>query len=272
MREVIDRHGERVGVKTDLRVGEVIVVEQHQRGLGRADELGHLGAHTIHIELHLVGAHERAIEQVIQADRQSVGADGRVVGCRRLDDGERGDDSGGTRFDVWCQSVDASGFEPERGPSAKVPAARDLKLCEQVAELGVAVCMFREVGGDAGEEGVDSHPRNELLEHRSALGVGDAVEVHLHGLEILDGRDHGMGRGQLVLAVGPALLHGLERGPGFGPLRGLGRRDSGRPFGEGLIQPEVVPPFHGDEVAEPHVGEFVQDRDDAALFDRVGHL
>ena len=45
-----------------------------------------------------------------------------------------------------------------------------------------------------------------------------------------------------------------------------------RPLGERLVQPEVVPPLHGDEVAEPHVGELVQDRDDAALLDGVGHL
>lgn len=28
--------------------------------------------------------------------------------------------------------------------------------------------------------------------------------------------------------------------------------------GEGLVQPEIVPPFHGDEVAEPHVAKLVQ--------------
>ena len=42
------------------------------------------------------------------------------------------------------------------------------------------------------------------------------------------------------------------------------------PLGEGLVEPEVVPPLHGHEVAEPHVRELVQDRDDAALADRIG--
>jgi hypothetical protein len=48
--------------------------------------------------------------------------------------------------------------------------------------------------------------------------------------------------------------------------------DRRRPLGERLVEPEVVPPLHGHEVAEPHVRQFVQDRDDAALLDGVGHL
>ncbi len=29
--------------------------------------------------------------------------------------------------------------------------------------------------------------------------------------------------------------------------------------GEGFVEPNSVPPFHGDEIAEPHVGKFVVD-------------
>jgi len=32
------------------------------------------------------------------------------------------------------------------------------------------------------------------------------------------------------------------------------------PLGERLVEPQVVPPRHGDEVAEPHVRQLVQDR------------
>ena len=32
-----------------------------------------------------------------------------------------------------------------------------------------------------------------------------------------------------------------------------------RPAGEGFVQPEIIPPLHGDEVAEPHVCHLVQD-------------
>ena len=40
--------------------------------------------------------------------------------------------------------------------------------------------------------------------------------------------------------------------------------------GEGLVQPQVVPPAHGDQVAEPHVGHLVHDRLRACLSIRVG--
>ncbi|OAD61535.1 hypothetical protein WN48_00046 [Eufriesea mexicana] len=29
--------------------------------------------------------------------------------------------------------------------------------------------------------------------------------------------------------------------------------------GEAFVQPEVVPPFHGDQIAEPHVRQFMGD-------------
>ncbi len=37
------------------------------------------------------------------------------------------------------------------------------------------------------------------------------------------------------------------------------------PGGEALVEPEVVPPLHGDHVAEPLVGHLVRD-DDGTLF------
>ena len=44
------------------------------------------------------------------------------------------------------------------------------------------------------------------------------------------------------------------------------------PLGERLVQPQVVPPAHGDQVAEPHVGQLVQDRVGPLLVLEVGDL
>ena len=55
-------------------------------------------------------------------------------------------------------------------------------------------------------------------------------------------------------------------------LRVLHRGQVGHVLGEGLVQPEVVPPAHGHEVPEPHVRQLVQHGDGAALHLRVGDL
>ena len=125
--------------------------------------------------------------------------------------------------------------------------------------------MLPEVTAHAGEEIVPADVRDQLLEHCRALGVGDPVEVHLDGLDVGDiGRDRVGGR-QLVLPVRHCLPGLRERGPGVGPAGGLGLGHEAGPGGEGLVQPQVVPPAHGDHVAEPHVRHLVQDRLGAGL-------
>jgi hypothetical protein len=54
-------------------------------------------------------------------------------------------------------------------------------------------------------------------------------------------------------------------------LQGL-QTIAGHPLGEALVQPEVVPPHHGDVVSEPVVGELVGDHqtcDVVVVFGRV---
>ena len=42
------------------------------------------------------------------------------------------------------------------------------------------------------------------------------------------------------------------------------------PGGEALVQPQIVPPGHGDEITEPLVSHFVRYRDEDVLFVSVG--
>ena len=72
--------------------------------------------------------------------------------------------------------------------------------------------------------------------------------------------------------VGPGLLGRAEGRPRTRPLGGLGLAGRRRPLGERLVEPEVVPPLHRHEVAEPHVRELVQDRQRAALDLGLGDL
>ena len=119
--------------------------------------------------------------------------------------------------------------------------------------------MRRQVSLDAGEEVLPAHVAHEGGQHRGPLCVGDAVEVDLDIVEVVDLGGHGVSGAELVLVVGPALLQGLEGRPGLVPPGDLSSGQGGGELGEGLIEPQVVPPGHGDHVAEPHVGQLVQD-------------
>ena len=68
-----------------------------------------------------------------------------------------------------------------------------------------------------------------------------------------------MGGDELVLAVGRRAHVAVEDLPGIAELRGVREAAVRQVGGERLVQPKVVPPAHGHEVSEPHVGELVED-------------
>ena len=53
--------GQRALVEADLRVGQVVVVDQEQVGLLAADELGDLGDRTVDVDGDDVGAVQRTV-------------------------------------------------------------------------------------------------------------------------------------------------------------------------------------------------------------------
>ena len=109
------------------------------------------------------------------------------------------------------------------------------------------------------EELLDADVGDELLEHRRTLGVGDAVEVLTGGLQIDDVGDDRVRRRLLVGGVGPGLATDGEVRPGLAVLGGVDRGMGSHVLGEGLLEPQVVPPLGGDEVSEPHVSHLVED-------------
>jgi hypothetical protein len=128
----------------------------------------------------------------------------------------------------------------------------------------------RKVGGGGGLPGVVLHvlahalaeglladPALEHGQHRAALGVGDRIEgpgdvvLGFDRLADLAGGDQAVGAHGSV-----ARGHGADRAL---PLR-LPLVDDlvPHPRGERLVEPDVVPPGQGDQVAEPLVGQLVR--------------
>ena len=160
---------------------------------------------------------------------------------------------------VGGQRVDAGAFEPQFRPAAQLAARAALERGEEVGQGRVAPGVGLEVVTHAVAEALGAEEGDELLEHRRALAVGDPVEVEERGVGVGHVAGDRVGGGELVLLVGPGLHPRVEGRPG-GRLeaRGLLHREVGHVGRERLVEPEVVPPLHRDEVAEPHVGHLVQ--------------
>ncbi|ESU50973.1 3-deoxy-D-manno-octulosonic acid (KDO) 8-phosphate synthase [Streptomyces sp. HCCB10043] len=271
--QTLAERGQRHLVETDLAVGEVVVVDQDQIGpLGAGQRLHH-GPLTGHVHLGARVPGQLALGRTpVQADRDAVRAQLGVRGGGLLDDGQLGEDARRVVHGHRGERVDARRLEPGARPGGHVPPRGLGQHRQQVPEPGVAVRVALEVAPRALQERVPPHVRHELLQHGGALGVRDPVEVQLGVLQVTDvGRD-GVRGGQLVGAVGPGLAVVGEGDPAVGEAGRLDHREGAHEVREGLLQPQVVPPLHGDQVAEPHVRHLVQDDVGPPLVGRRGDL
>ncbi len=248
---------EGLGVEADLGVAQVAVVEDDQGG-ALADGPG-FGPGHVEVEAFAQGEPALVGEVlVVEADGDAVGAGAGAFDRDRAVAVVTGDARG--------EGVDAGGAQPGVGPGVDVAVGGGGEGVDEVGEGGVGELVPFEVDVDAGEEVLLAEPGDELPQGGGALGVGDAVEVEEGGCGVLDvlGGD-GVGGGALVGVVAPGLAGDAEVGPGLGEAGGLGGGLVAHVLGEGLVQPDVVPPPEGDEVAEPHVGHLVGDDHGAGL-------
>ena len=147
-------------------------------------------------------------------------------------------------------------------------------VLERVPQIGgdrVAVGVRLEVRAHAVAEHIGSDVLLEHAQDAAALLVGQEVE---HPLRLLGRADGVLDRAGRVHAVDGErrLARGGEADPAV-PRRPEGvdaeRLHEG---GEGLVEPDALPPAHRDEVAEPHVGQLVRDHVGHALELRPGRL
>lgn len=120
---------------------------------------------------------------------------------------------------------------------------------------------------DAAEELRFTEQADEHQDEAGTLGVNDGAVKEGGNLGGgVDGLMDGLDAGEAVAFQGGETITGEEVLPDIKlGIEGVG----GKVFnhtGEGFVEPEVVPPGHGDEVAEPLVREFVGDGESNAVF------
>src|SRR6478735_1175897 len=194
-----ERRRERALVEADLAVSEVVVVEQQQFGLLLADELREIGARPGDVHLVVADPLEHVASRLIAsdgipADADAVRAERRVLLGRGLRDRERAVATVRVDLEDGPKRVDAGRLEPQLAPLGQLAAGGLLELAEQVGECRVAPRVLAEVLAQRGDERLTTDVGDELLEHRRALGIRDAVEVDLDVLEVAHVGGDGVGR------------------------------------------------------------------------------
>ncbi len=271
--QVLAQGRQRGLVEADLAVRQVVVVDQDEVGSAGACEVRHDRPCSLDVGLDARVPLERPrVRHPVQAHRDPVRAQfgmrlGRILHHRQLlDPAVRAEQH------LRRQRVHPGRLEPGAGPPAHVPAAGLLQHRQQVTEARVAVRVPLEVAPGTLQERVLADVGHELLQHRRALGVCDAVEVQLGVLQVADVRRDRVRGGQLVGPVGPGLAAVGEGDPAVLETGRADQRERAHEVGERLLQPQVVPPLHGDQVAEPHVRHLVQHDVGPALIGRLRHL
>ena len=155
--------------------------------------------------------------------------------------------------------VGASLVEPGLRPRGQVATRRPRVAVHQVVEPGVGERVAAEVVTQPRHEGVLADEGDQLVQDALPLDVGDRVEVRHRRGDVGDVAADRVARRAHVHLVGGALGRRQEGRPLVGERTGTRHAPVGRPRREGLVEPEVVPPLHRHQVAEPHVGHLVED-------------
>ena len=103
-----------------------------------------------------------------------------------------------------------------------------------------------------------------LLKPCGSFSVGDAVEDSLSLVSISNYAAYWMVGRQAILCVSSILVLLQKGGPSLRVILfefdELGLGVIGHESSERLVEPQVIPPFHGHKVAEPHVAQLVKIR------------
>ena len=129
----------------------------------------------------------------------------------------------------------------------------------QVLGGGVGVLMPPEVALQPAAERLRADIGAQHPDHRGALAVADAVEDLADLLGVAHFHLDGVGALEPVQRQGPAEVRVDELRPHVPFREQMVHRQEFDPGGKPLVEPQMGPPLHGDEVAEPLVRQLVGD-------------
>ena len=251
--------GERTLVQHHLDETPVLVIRVDQVRTGAARHVRHRGGFTLVGDGDILVQRELAILEYEAGHLHPLFAQQRQGGKRgALAQGEAGYLAGHAAV-VGLDSIDARLVQPLARPGRQVAPSRFAQRAEKVLQPRILVLVLDQVVVHALAKHLCAEQVAQLLQGGCAFRIGDRIDV----VEGVRGRRHrhlDRVRGRtLVLDVGALFGAAVETLPcvlEFGRFgRGHGRHEGG----EALVEPQSVPPVHGDQVAEPLVRHLVQD-------------
>ena len=202
---------------------------------------------------------EAASAGVDQCDTDEVLAQHWITRGNLLCDSERTNRAVCGSDNFCSEAIRSACAQPLRRPVAERDAAPLFKGGEEIGERGVGEGVSLEVEAQAGGEAWATEARAKLLQDCAPLPVGDPVKVE-EGLIGIEHRPRDRMRGRrVILSERPRLQLDIELAPGVWILRPFSQAEIGDVGSERFVEPEVVPPAHRHKVAEPHVGDLVED-------------
>lgn len=178
--------------------------------------------------------------------------------------------------DLVIDDVDSGGLQPSVAPTSEVLLDAALfggsrHVLDEVWQLSVLESILLEVGLDAFREDASTELEEHLVEPSGSFAVGDTIEDVLTHFSVDHINTNRVSCVHLVLSETPEALI-QEDGPSRFVLlesRGLIQADVAHEVGEGFVEPQIVPPLHSHEVAEPHVTDLVKEHVEDGLLSSI---
>ena len=169
------------------------------------------------------------------------------------------------RAPQWLENIQRCFLQPGQLPllqSKVFEGQQFLHLGQKVVNSCVFPFVFVEIWAESLWKVLLSHQVTELLHSGCSLRVGYAIKNGVSHIGVGDWASYGMSSNHLVMKISSSF--GLvESGPRWLISQSLEisldfiQAEVGDKSGKGLVEPEIIPPRHGNKVAKPLMGQLM---------------